>query len=209
MATQTLPGLSNSGTPAATVARSAAVIRADAARIAQVGPADPFDDRVALSPRSRSLASLPPVIEPTPAAVSALADDLGARLRHAFERAGLPPSPAVDFTVDERDGAIRIEGERPDAMRIAQLLEGEPALARDLRDLAAVASHAHALEQHAPFRRDDRHAMDGAGAMARYGRRFSGQLPVVPVGLRLAGDGFNVLADGQPWPKPPAPETAH
>ncbi len=103
-------------------------------------------DTVTLSGAS-GLLSRSPLLLPTMKNAQALSAALGKDLNAALRQAGISTRPPVDIRVDNATGRIRVSGDRPDAPQIEELLNGGGALAGQIRNTLAIASHAVAIER--------------------------------------------------------------
>src|SRR5262249_18268937 len=84
------------------------------------------------------------LILPTRDNVQQLASALSQAMSARFSAAGIPPVPAVTFTVD-RAGGIQVSGNRADLAAIKSLVASDSELQRSIRATNAVASHAYEI----------------------------------------------------------------
>lgn len=135
---------------------------------------------------------------PTPETIGNLSGQLSGDLGKLFAAAGVPTQPPVAFEVDPNTGHIAVTGDRPDIAQIERLVNGDSAIARRMRDLSALSSHAIAIGQ----ARRAGAATSPAGvqrAIAQYTQIYNGQQRAANITLGYDGNAVDVSADGRPW----------
>jgi hypothetical protein len=158
-------------------------------------------DTVRMSAEGMQLASSlrDSLILPTAENVRRLSADLSDELDRFFARAGIGSQPPVEMSVDWNTGNIQIEGERGDTKRIQELINGNADIAADIRNLAAISSHAAAMADSLKFQAE--YSADGnpESVAARYAYLFGSSQPSHDIALVFDGDGVQVMSDGNVW----------
>lgn len=98
----------------------------------------PTTGTVNLSDEARLLASLPSGIPPTADSVRQLSSALAEDLRNAFRGRPNLAGKGVGFAVDAIGGDVSVQGGKFEAAVAVDLLQGNPGLARQIQDLAAI-----------------------------------------------------------------------
>lgn len=162
--------------------------------------ASPVDNRlepdtVHLSRQGRLLALDEPLLLPSAANVRKMAAALSDGLHHAFHASGISPHPPVEFDVDETNGEIRVKGNRADLHRIVTLLDANPHLRRQIRNVAAISRHAIHMHLRMKLQHDCRAGIDTTNAATKYAQSFGEQKPM-DLCLHFDNEGIQVLAYG-------------
>jgi hypothetical protein len=164
------------------------------------GRANPGIDTVRVSTQGRLLASaLPSLILPTEENVARLAGELSNELGQFLSGAGISAEPPVDMNIDWSDGSIEIKGDRAESGRIEQLINDNQDLAGDIRNLAAIASHAAAMADSLKFQREYLASGDPEAVVARYAYPFGSGRSSSDISLSFDSDGVRVMTDGRSW----------
>jgi hypothetical protein len=165
------------------------------ARRAEAGHAEANVDTVQLSTTSGLLAE--PLLMPTSTTVQGLAETLSSDLETLFAEQGIDLEPPVEFTVGN-NGEISVEGDRSDLEQIEELIAENPAIARQIRTLSAVSSHASQIERHLEFQAAYRASSDPSDVVARYSDPFGASTPS-EIALSFGETGLEVQVDGEAW----------
>ncbi len=165
------PVLSSSGSqqPIAVAKRGAG----DASAVGH-GGRDPADT-VRLSDQGRMMSRLPDRMPPTPENVRKLSTALAGDLKGLLRRNGVDTRREVGFEVDLPAGKISVTGDGADAPAVTALIGSQPGIERQIRDLAVLGRHVHAVEQGADARLANRLAQSAAqisSVVADYVSRF-------------------------------------
>jgi hypothetical protein len=179
-----------------------------AAKTAADGNAVPATDaqkstteEVQLSAQGRLLSQLPELILPTLENIQTLSDSLSKDLNKLFSDAGIATTPAVEFEVNPYNAEITVKGEREDKQQITELLEQNPQIERQIRDIAAISSHYEGMSRAMEADRAYRAANNPAEVnqvIAKYASIYSGHQPVAHYSLLFDDSGVNVRSDGKP-----------
>lgn len=157
-------------------------------------------DTVRVSTQGHLLASaLSSLILPTEENVARLAGELSKELGQYLSGAGINSEPPVDMSVDWNTGSIKVEGDRADSGRIEQLINGNQDIAGDIRNLAAISSHAAAMADSLKFQREYLASGDPENVVARYAYLFGSGRSSSDISLSFDSEGVQVITDGQPW----------
>ncbi len=147
---------------------------------------------------SSGLLSGEALILPTAANVRALSARLSNDLAALLRDAGIPAQPPIELDVDETDGRIRVKSSRPDAGQIEALLNGTPAIRKEIQTVAAIASHASQVEASLEFHRAYMASSDPERVVAEY-RHLFGPRQRQNLTLRFDGSLVEILSDGDVW----------
>jgi len=104
-------------------------------------------DTVHLSSRGKSLSELPPLMLPTRENIQKLSAALSGDLKKLLGEAGITSDPPVEFAVDSYTGKVSVQGNRPDAQQITDLLKKNPDVELQIHNVAALGSHVVAMAQ--------------------------------------------------------------
>ncbi|MDQ5988636.1 MAG: hypothetical protein CSYNP_04397 [Syntrophus sp. SKADARSKE-3] len=158
-------------------------------------------DSVRMSAEGRQLASSlrDSLILPTAENVRLLSAALSDELDRFFARAGIESQPPVEMSVDWNSGNIQIGGERGDKKQIEELINGDADIAADIRNLAAISSHAAAMADSLKFQAEYRTSSNPESVAARYACLFGSGQPSHDIALVFDGDGVQVMSDGNAW----------
>lgn len=139
------------------------------------------------------------LVLPTREAVEGLTAELTQKLSEKFAAAGIAADPPVTFTVDG-EGGVHAVGDRADLAEIEALIAADGDLARSIRTVNAIASHAHALENggHLEFQRAYRLSANANEVVAQYANLF-GAPRTAAMSVSYSSAGVSVAADGQEW----------
>jgi hypothetical protein len=155
-------------------------------------------DVIEFSNRGALLAA-EPLLLPTASNVRKLSAALSDELGRVFRSAGIEPEPPVEFEVEAWDGSLWVKGDRPDAGQIADLVNADPELKRQLQTVAAISSHACQMEEQLSFQREYRGSNNPEAVVAKYYYLF-GASKTPAVSLRFDGQALEVLIDNETWP---------
>ncbi|WP_371322674.1 hypothetical protein VX159_09625 [Dechloromonas sp. ZY10] len=144
--------------------------------------------------------SLPPLMLPTEANVTALSRHLAEAFPRFLAARGIPEAPA-SLRYDA-DGKVQLPADYPHAQALQTALQKDPAMARELSTLNALASHLAQLNQLIPFNQEyaaARNPGEAAAVVAKYSHLFSARRPPVESEVVFTSDGRPTpLADGRP-----------
>ncbi len=153
-------------------------------------------DSVRLSAKSRLLSQ--EIILPTRENVARLSTALSGTLGAFLSSAGIDAQPPIGFSLDV-NGEIQVEGDRTDGKRILEKINGDEAMKKQISTLAAISSHAMAMEESLRFQREYRASSDPSAVVAKYSYLFNSGQQVQNVSLRFDGKTVEVLENGKPW----------
>jgi hypothetical protein len=130
MTIHSIPPFSGTATPTA----------GNAGRLATGRPTGAGDgaDRVNVSEHARVLSRFATELDPTPESLRRLGQRLADELARQLQRGGLDVAQPMAFEVDNAAGTVRVRADHPDATKIDTLLAGQPAIVRQIRDVAVV-----------------------------------------------------------------------
>jgi len=156
-------------------------------------------DTVSVSSKGRLLASaLSSLVLPTEENVARLSGELSRELGQLFSGAGISSEPPVDMSIDWSTGGVKVAGDRADSGSIEELINGNPDIAGDIRNLAAIASHAAAMADSLNFQREYLASGDPESVVARYAYLFGSGRSSSDISLSFDSDGIQVMTDGEP-----------
>lgn len=153
-------------------------------------------DSIQLSAKSRLLSQ--ELILPTRENVARLSADLSGTLGAFLSRSGIDAQPPIEFSLDA-NGEIQVEGNRSDRERILEKVNSDEGMKKQIRTLAAISSHAVAMEESLRFQSEYRASSDPAAVVAKYSYLFNSGQPLQSVSLRFDGNTVDVMANGNPW----------
>jgi hypothetical protein len=158
-------------------------------------------DIVTLSPAARAklLAQVMlPNYENIQKSAAALTDSLNAKL----SAAGISASPPFSLSIkDPNQAHVTVTGDRPDAKKIEDLINGDKSLQLQVHNTEALASQYSALAGPAKFSRAYTAASTPAevsAALSKYGYLFGGNAKGAAIALNFDGSSFQVDANGKP-----------
>lgn len=143
--------------------------------------------------------SLPPLLLPTQRNIDALSAHLGETLPRFLADNNIPAAPA-SLRYDGA-GKLQLPADYPYARELQNALQKNPATARELSTLNALASHVGQLNQLIPFNQEYAAARtpgEAAAVVAKYSYLFSERRQPVDTELVLSPEGKpSVRVDGQ------------
>jgi len=147
-----------------------------------------------------SVQSLPPLLLPTQSNVDALRSHISAAMPQFLARNGIPAAPA-SVTYDS-NGQLQLPADYADAAKFKEALANDPALARELSTVNALASHVAEMKKLIPFQEEYAAATSQAAAdavVAKYSYLFSANHHYASIALQFsAGGELSLTADGKP-----------
>lgn len=143
---------------------------------------------------------LPPLLGPTQGNVDALTRHIETRMPAFLEKAGIPNAPA--HLAYGADGDLELPSDYPHAAEFKAALATDPALDRELRTTAAIASHLVEMRKAIPFQREYAAASTRAqidAVVAKYLPLLSGADRAEEIRLDFGSDGsLTATHDGKP-----------
>jgi hypothetical protein len=136
--------------------------------------------------------------------VRKLSAALGKELGSFFRENGISGEPPAEFVMDGA-GQLTVKGDRSDRERIAELVNADPELARRIRTLITISSHAYSLPEHLRFQAEYRASDNPEAVVAKYNHLF-GRRESHAFSVRFDGERADVLSDGKVWIRPETTE---
>ena len=148
--------------------------------------------------------SLPPLLLPTEQNVEALNRHLAEAFPSFLAANGIPAAPAS--LRHDAAGKLQLPDDYPHAQALQTALQKDPAMARELSTLNALASHLGQLNQLIPFNQEYAAARtpgEAAAVVAKYSHLFSARRQPVETQMVFSAEGRpTLLADGHPLGRP-------
>jgi hypothetical protein len=159
------------------------------------------DDAVQISTEGHLLASslLENLILPTKENVHRLSAMLSEDLGNFLGESGISTQPPIELDVDWSDGDIKIKGERADSEKIQSLINGNEEIKEQIRNLAAISSHAVAMTDSLKFQKEYLASDNAESAVARYSYLFGSNQQSDSISLLFDGNNVQVMSDGKQW----------
>ncbi|HEX2966537.1 MAG TPA: hypothetical protein VHO84_12175 [Syntrophorhabdaceae bacterium] len=157
------------------------------------------NDAIQVSTRGRLLASslLEDLILPTKENVSRLSAELSVDLDKFLDESGIKSQPPIELSVDWNSGNIQVKGDRVDAEKIQNLINGDEGMKKQIRDLAAIASHVAGIEDSMQFQKEYLASDNPESIVAKYSYLFSSNHRSHSISLLFEGDSVQVMSDGK------------
>jgi len=155
-------------------------------------------DAVQLSTEGRLMAGLGDLILPTEANVRRLSAALSKELGGFLSGLGISPQPPVEFSVGSA-GDIQIKGDRADKEQILGLINGNESIKTQIRNLAAISSHAVGMEESLKFQEEYLASSNPESVVAKYSYLFGSYRRQHSISLMFDGNGIRVMSDGKQW----------
>ncbi len=158
-------------------------------------------DQVQLSTEGRLLGTsglLSNLILPTEENVRRLSQELSPTLRQFFSSNGISTQPPVEFSIAS-NGQLQINGNREDKDKILQLVKANPKLESQIRTVAAIASHAAAMQESLKFQKEYLASNNPEAVVAKYSYLFNSSQRTHTTGLRFDGNAVSITYDGKQW----------
>lgn len=143
---------------------------------------------------------LPPLLLPTRNNIDALSRHIAAAMPQFLAENGIPAAPA-SVTYDNQ-GRIQLPADYPHAAEFEQALTKDPALAREMSTVHALASVTAEMDKSLAFQQEYAAASTRAeidAVVAKYGELFSDRRQPATIALEFpATGGLRLTADGAP-----------
>ncbi len=157
-------------------------------------------DTIQLSNQGRSLRDsglLDTLILPTRENVARLSSELSPVLSQLFAGTGISTQPPIEFSV-AGDGSLQVNGDRADKDKIMQVVNANPEAASKIRTVAAIASHAAAMEESLKFQQEYLASNNPEGVVAKYSYLFNSSRQH-STAVCFDGSAATVNFDGKYW----------
>ncbi|MFA6243478.1 MAG: hypothetical protein WC655_21235 [Candidatus Hydrogenedentales bacterium] len=148
-----------------------------------------------------SLLASQPLLLPTNKNVQALSAGLASKLGGFFRENGIEKDPPITIEVDNNTGAISVSGDRDDTGRIAELINEDPELSKQIRTLNAISSHAYEIPKHLAFQEEYRNSDSPEDVVAKYSSLFGPQM-ARSFSIVYDGSAVQMMVDGKAWGDP-------
>lgn len=159
------------------------------------------DDAVRISTEGRLLASslLEGLVLPTEENVHRLSAVLSEDLGDFLSESGVSTQPPIELDVDWSNGDIKIKGERADSEKIQGLINGNEEIKEQIRNLAAISSHAVAMADSLKFQKEYLASGNAESVVAGYSCLFGSNQQSGSISLLFDGNNIQVMSDGRQW----------
>ena len=138
---------------------------------------------------------------PTRANLQASSAALAQSLNAFLAQQGFGLSPPISVSTDPNSLQVTVTGDRPDAQKIADAINNDPALQRQIHNTAALGSRVSAFAQALQFENQwfaaDSQSDDDA-LISKYSALLSGKQQPAQISLTFNGTSVGVDADGKP-----------
>lgn len=151
------------------------------------------------TPPAGGYLTLPPLLMPSQRNIDALSGHISATFPKFLAENGIPSAP-TSITYGS-DGKMRLPADYPYASKLAQALEDNPTMARELQTVNALTSHMVEMNKSIPFQQEYTAASSQAeinAVIAKYAHLFSGNRLSSSIALEFSENGrLTMTADGK------------
>jgi hypothetical protein len=166
------------------------------------GANDAGNDAVLISAKGRAASSRllsEDLILPTEANVRSLSATLSGDLGRFFSESGVSSEPPIKMDVDWNTGNIGVKGDRADKEKIQDLINGNEAIKEEIRNLAAIGSHAAGMADSLKFEEEYLASSNPESVVAKYSSLFGLHRQSHAISIQFDGSSIQVMSDGQNW----------
>jgi hypothetical protein len=174
--------------------------RSQATAVANHNDAGQVQDTVELSKDGRLAVAdlLSDLMLPTEENVRKLSAQLSRDLGSLLTNAGISAEPPITFSTGY-SGEIVVEGNRPDKEQILKAVNADEKVSQEIRNTAAISSHAAGMAESLEFQREYRASNDPEAVVAKYSHLFTSGQRSHHTALVFDGHGIDVMSDGKTW----------